>query len=260
MRLEKRALAAEIPSSLFHENPPLFICLFLLKLFLKILSEMRQNCHILVSKLNFLWKASMNFLKMFKICHIFVLGCVYVHSNENTNLELLISSETIDHRLQEVAQDIEKEYLDKDLVLVPVMKGAMCITSDLMRYLHIPCTIECVKASSYGQHGTKRGLLTISGMDQLDLSSKHLLVIDDILDSGQTMKGIVEHLQQKNPKSIKTLVLLSKNVRRSSAFCPDYVLFDIADRFVVGYGLDYKEYYRNLPGIYAFIGDNPPDM
>lgn len=202
----------------------------------------------------------MDFLRRVKICRIFLLCCVYIHSNESANLELLISPETIDHRLQVVARDIEKEYHGKELVLVPVMKGAMCITSDLMRHLHIPCTIECVRASSYGQHGTKRGLLTITGMDQLDLSSKHLLVIDDILDSGYTMRGIVEHLQQKNPKSIKTLVLLSKNVSRSSLFCPDYVLFDIADRFVVGYGLDYKEYYRNLPGIYAFIGDVPSDV
>jgi hypoxanthine phosphoribosyltransferase len=195
-----------------------------------------------------------------KFALFFILNYLHIYSYEGANLELLISSETIDHRLQEIAQGIEKEYRGKELVLISVMKGAMCITSDLMRYLHIPCTIECMRASSYGQNGAKRGLLTISGMDQLDLSTKHLLIIDDILDSGYTMRGIIEYLQQKHPKSIKTLVLLSKNIPRDIAYCPDYVLFDIPDRFVVGYGLDYKEYYRNLPGIYAFIGDIPSDV
>jgi hypoxanthine phosphoribosyltransferase len=194
-----------------------------------------------------------------KLAVFFLCVCVRICSSEKTNLELLISAQTIEQRLQEVAREIENEYRGKELVLLSVIKGAMCLTSDLMRYLHIPCTMECIRASSYGKNGTKRGVLTISGMEQLDLSSKHVLVIDDILDSGYTMQGIVGHLQQKHPKSIKTLVLLSKNIFRDSAYSPDYVLFNIPDRFVVGYGLDYKEYYRNLPAIYAFIGDIPSE-
>jgi hypoxanthine phosphoribosyltransferase len=192
-----------------------------------------------------------------KLAVFFLCGCLRICSYEGANLELLISSQTIEHRLQEVAQEIEKEYRGKELVLLSVVKGALCVTSDLMRHLTIPCTLECVKASSYGKNGIKRGVLTISGIEQLDLTAKHVLVIDDILDSGYTMRGIVEHLEQKHPTSIKTLVLLSKNIPRDHPFTPDYVLFNIPDRFVVGYGLDYKEYYRNLPAIYAFIGDIP---
>src|SRR5690242_16259590 len=92
-----------------------------------------------------------------KLILFFLCGCLHICSYEGTNLELLISSQTIDHKLQEVAQEIEKEYQGKELVLIPVMKGALCITSDLMRYLHIPCTLEYMRASSYGQNGTKRG-------------------------------------------------------------------------------------------------------
>jgi hypoxanthine phosphoribosyltransferase len=179
---------------------------------------------------------------------------------KGANLELLISSQAIEQRIHEIAGELEKEYRGKELVLLSVMKGAVCVTSDLMRALTIPCTIEFIRASSYGKNGTQRGQLTISGLDGLDLREKHVLVIDDILDSGYTMKGIVEHLQTKRPQSIKTLVLLSKNIPRDSNYTPDYALFDIPDRFVIGYGLDYKEYYRNLPAIYAFPGDIPHEI
>ena len=124
--------------------------------------------------------------------------------------------------------------------------------ADLIRALKTPCTIECVKASSYGQLGVKRGELTITGLDRVDLTSKNVLVVDDIIDSGETMSRVFSELNKKNPKSIKSLVLLSKKVPRTVSFIPDYVLFEIEDLFVIGYGLDYKEFYRGLPGVYFF--------
>lgn len=174
--------------------------------------------------------------------------------------ELLISQSEIDQRLSEVAAQIDEEYKDQDLTIVMIMKGAVCVTADLIRHLHLPITLEYMKASSYGQKGTMRGELTFTGMDNMNLTDKNVLVVDDIFDSGHTMKGIVDRLQEKNPKSIKSLVLLLKNVPREINYRPDYTLFEIENRFVIGYGLDYKEYYRGLPGVYAFINDKPPQI
>ena len=175
----------------------------------------------------------------------------------NNNLELLISTEEIDHKLTEICAKIDQEYQGEELTVLIVMKGAICVASDLIRKLQIPTTIEYMKASSYGHKGTSRGELTITGIDRLDLKGKNVLLVDDIFDSGATMTGIVERLQEKNPKSLKTLVLLLKKVDRETKYRPDYILFEIENRFVIGYGLDYKEYYRGLPAIYAFINDTP---
>ncbi len=168
------------------------------------------------------------------------------------SLQLLISQEQIKEKITEAARAIDAQYAGEELTIVMVMKGAVCVAADLMRELKTPCTIEYCSASSYGQHGAKRGELKISGLDQLDLTSKNVLLVDDIFDTGHTLKQILSRLQQKNPKSLKSLVLLSKNVSRDIDFVPDYVLFEIENLFVIGFGLDYKEYYRGLPGIYVF--------
>ena len=167
-------------------------------------------------------------------------------------LELLISQDEIQEKVIEAAQAIDAEYAGQELTIIMVMKGAICITADLIRELKTPCDIEYVKASSYGHRGTKRGELKITGIEDLDLTTRNVLVVDDIFDSGETLTGIIAALQKKNPKSLKTLVLLYKKVHREIDYIPDYVLFDIDNYFVIGYGLDYKEYYRGLPGIYYF--------
>jgi len=168
------------------------------------------------------------------------------------NIELLISEDEIKSKIAETARVINTEYKGQELVVVMVMKGALCITADLIRELEVPCEIEAVTASSYGQRGTSRGELKISGVDELNLAGKNVLLVDDIFDSGETVWQIVKRLKEKNPKSIKTFVLLVKNVERTLDYEPDYALFHIENRFVVGYGLDYKEYYRGLRGVYAF--------
>lgn len=177
----------------------------------------------------------------------------------NEGLELLIGPEKISEKIAEVAAVIDQEYNGEELTVIMVMKGAVCVASDLIRQLKVPCTIEYMKASSYGKNGTHRGELKITGLDNVDLSSKHVLVVDDIFDTGNTMSAIVNRLKEANPKSLKSLVLLKKNVTHHTDYRPDYTLFEIEDRFVVGFGLDYKEYFRGLPGIYAFINDTPPN-
>lgn len=170
----------------------------------------------------------------------------------NENMELLISQEEITQKLQQTAQALEAEYQGEELTIVMVMKGAVCVAVDLMRELNLSTDLEYIKASSYGQKGEQRGELTITGLERLNLKDKNVLVVDDIFDSGLTMERIVAKLAEKQPKSLKSLVLLMKNVSHATTYRPDYVLFDIEDRFVIGYGLDFKEKYRNLKGVYAF--------
>jgi hypoxanthine phosphoribosyltransferase len=167
-------------------------------------------------------------------------------------LELLISPDQIAQKIAEVASTLDADYLGKELVIVIVMKGAICLVADLIRQLKLPTSIEMIRASSYGQRGTSKGELEIVGLKELDLSSKHVLIVDDIYDSGQTLHHLVSQTREKQPKTLKTLVLLSKNVKRKVTYVPDYILFPIENVFVVGFGLDYKEYYRGLPAIYIF--------
>ncbi|HSX03552.1 MAG TPA: hypoxanthine phosphoribosyltransferase [Rhabdochlamydiaceae bacterium] len=169
----------------------------------------------------------------------------------NESLELLISPEDIKEKIQQTAKKLDAEYDNEEVTVVMVMKGAVCLAADLIRELHVPAALEYMKASSYGGR-MDRGELKITGIDHLDLNGKNVLVVDDIFDSGATMEGVLAKLQEKNPKSLKSLVLLMKNVPHATTYRPDYVLFEIEDRFVIGYGLDFNEYYRGLPGVYAF--------
>lgn len=172
-----------------------------------------------------------------------------MHAEE---LELLISQDEIKAKTAEVAKIIDKEFQGEELTIVMVMKGAICVAADLIRELKTPTVVEFVTASSYGQRGVNRGELMISGLDNIDLAGKNVLLVDDIFDSGHTITKIMAKLEQKNPKSLKSLVMLVKNVERDVTYVPDYVLFSIENQFVIGYGLDYKEFYRGLPGVYIF--------
>ncbi len=166
-------------------------------------------------------------------------------------LKPLIDKKQIASKILHVAHEIDREYADKDLVILMVLKGSLCLVADLIRSISIPCDIEVVQAQSYGEGGAQRGSLQIFGLERLHVKNRDVLIVDDIFDSGQTMTALIHALKEKEPLSLKTLVLLSKNVPRSNPMRPDYVLFDIENEFVVGYGLDYKERYRNLSGIFV---------
>lgn len=164
---------------------------------------------------------------------------------------LLISPEIISLRVHEIALELDREYQGKELLVIGVLKGSIFLISDLLRALSTPTQLEFVRARSYGPRGAQRGELTLEGLDALDITSKDVLLVDDIFDSGETLRGILARLQEKKPSSLKSLVLLSKKVPRAHAILPDFVLFEVENLFVVGYGLDYKEHYRGLPGIFA---------
>jgi hypoxanthine phosphoribosyltransferase len=166
-------------------------------------------------------------------------------------LELFIDRQKIEKRIVEIAKKLMEDYEGKELTIVMIMKGAFFLVADLMRYLHLPVRLDFIQCQSYGERGMYKGELAIVGLDALDAREKHLLVVDDIFDTGETISEVIEVLKKQNPASLKSLVLLKKDVPRKTSYSPDYTLFDIEDRFVVGYGLDYKEYYRGLADIYA---------
>lgn len=195
---------------------------------------------------------------MIKYLIMTILTITSLAYSKDTNMELLISSEEIQTRIAEVAKSINEEYKDKNLTVLMIMKGAVCVTSDLIQNLDVPFTLEYLKASSYGENGMTSGELRTIGLEALEIEGRDVLIIDDIFDTGKTMCKIIDQVKTKNPKSVKTFVLLVKDVPRQMTYRPDYVVFDIQNRFVIGYGLDYKELYRGLPGIYAFIGDKAP--
>ena len=175
-----------------------------------------------------------------------------LHAEVNySDFKLMISEQQINERIKECAEQIDKDYQGKEITLIMVLKGAVCITCDLMRHLKTPCSLECISASSYGQNGTTAGSLTIQGLEKLSLAGKHVIIVDDIFDTGNTLSEIKRQLTTQNPASLKILVLLLKNRPRAISLLPDYALFEIEDKFVIGYGLDYKELYRGLPGIYV---------
>ncbi len=195
---------------------------------------------------------------MIKYCVMIMLTIASLGYSKETDMELLISSDEIEQQVLAVSKQINEDYQDKHLSILMVMKGAVCVTSDLIRNLEVPFKLEYLKASSYGENGMVGGHLTIVGLDSLDIEGRDVLVVDDIYETGNTICQVIEKLKTKNPRSIKSLVLLLKDVPRKNPYIPDYVLFNIPNRFVIGYGLDYKELYRGLPGIYAFIGDKAP--
>lgn len=195
---------------------------------------------------------------MKKLCASLFLTIASVCSGIECPMDVLIPSEEIAVKLKECAKQINKDYQEKNLTVVMVMKGAICVTSDLIRGLKIPFKLECIQASSYGYNGTAGGDLTISCLDKLEIEGRDILVVDDIFETGNTMLGICKQIETKRPSSVKTLVLLVKDIERKTAYRPDYVLFNIPNRFVIGYGLDYKELFRGLPDICAFVKDTPP--
>lgn len=165
--------------------------------------------------------------------------------------EVLCSQEDIKKRLRELGQELSKDYDGKKLYVVSLLKGSFIFTADLVRELEIPVKINFMTTSSYGHGMESSGAVEIVSDIDEDLTDCDILVVDDITDSGLTMKYVLEHLQKKNPASIKCCVLLDKPERRQVELNPDYVGFTIPDKFVVGYGLNYGSYYRNIP--YVFV-------
>jgi len=168
--------------------------------------------------------------------------------------KVLVNEQKIAERISVLGKEITKNYKGKKLTLVCVLKGCIPFTADLIREIPIPFIVDVVHASSYvNKHST--GTVQILSKPKLELKDRHVLLIDDILDTGRTLTAISAALQEHEPASIKTCVLLDKPSRRTEPIYADYAGFEIPNEFVVGYGLDYNEYYRNLPYIGTLDSD-----
>lgn len=162
-------------------------------------------------------------------------------------IKTLINEEKLQERIKEIALEIEKDYQGEEVVFCSVLKGAIFFTVDLMKKYNGDCQIDFVRVSSYeGENSTGKITLKIPLKKEL-IENKNIILVEDIVDTGRTFNYLVQYVKDFNPKSVKTCVLLDKKARRVVDFEADYVGFSIDDLFVIGYGLDYDEKYRDLP-------------
>ena len=174
-------------------------------------------------------------------------------SVENKRREILLSKGTIDERIEALGKTLTETYKDKNLLVISLLKGSFIFTADLVRKIDLPVRIEFMTTSSYGHGEESSGHVKIVQDIHVDLSTYDVLVVDDITDSALTMTGVIGILSERNPKSIKSCVLLDKPSRRKVEYQPDYVGFEIPDMFIVGYGLNYGDYFRNIDHVFAFV-------
>lgn len=163
-----------------------------------------------------------------------------------TVMKTLLSEEELQAGVERMAAEVNREYGDRPLTIVGVMTGCIVLMADMIRLLKMPLRVGVVQASSY-RDGTTSGELVINSDLMLDITGHDVIVIDDIFDTGKTMVKLLEVMRRLEPKSIRSGVLLLKHGRQEVEYKPDFVGFDIPDEFVVGYGLDYRDEYRNLP-------------
>lgn len=163
--------------------------------------------------------------------------------------KVLITKEEIEKRTSELAAEISRDYKGKKLIMICVLTGAMVFFADLIRKIEIPLEVDTIVASSYGAGMTTSGSVRISKDIKYDISGKSVILVEDIIDTGVTLKTLTQMLVTRVPESLKVCSLLDKPSRRRVDFEGDYVGFKIPDEFVVGYGLDYAEQYRNLPEV-----------
>lgn len=173
-----------------------------------------------------------------------------MNSITNDIKETLYSEEQILKRVREISKDISKDYAGKDLLIVGILKGSVIFTSDLAKNIEIPCSLDFMAVSSYGSSTESSGVIKILKDLDEDIEGKHVLIVEDIVDTGITLSYLLEYLNVRKAASIEIVALLNKKARRKANIKVKYIGFDIPDEFIVGYGMDYSEKYRNLP----FIG------
>lgn len=166
--------------------------------------------------------------------------------------ETLFSKEEIEQKVKELGQQISQDYNEDDeIVVIGVLKGASVFMSDLIRQIQLPVYIDFIAVSSYGYSTESSGIVRILKDLDLEVEGKHVLIVEDIIDTGLTLKYLTNNLEARNVKSLKICTLLDKPKRRKCDLDIDYIGFEIPDKFIVGYGIDYGEKYRNLPYIAA---------
>lgn len=161
--------------------------------------------------------------------------------------EILLDEKQIADRVAELGAEISKDYAGEEVIVVCVLNGAMPFTCDLMRKMDGHIVMDSIIASSYGSGTVSSGEVKIKKEMKQDVAGRNVLLVDDVFDSGLTMSLLVKNLQERGAKSVKSCVFLNKPARRKVDYDPDYIGYDIPDAFVIGYGLDYDERYRELP-------------
>ncbi|HEY4543321.1 MAG TPA: hypoxanthine phosphoribosyltransferase [Tissierellaceae bacterium] len=167
--------------------------------------------------------------------------------------EVLFTREDISKRVRELGEEITKDYDGKEILVISLLKGAFVFTADLVREINLPVEIDFLTTSSYGHGQESSGNVKFITDLTVEVKGKDVLIVDDIMDSGITMNEVKEYILSKNPNSVKVCTMLDKPSRRTVDLTPDYVGYEIPDVFIVGYGLNYEQYYRNTPYIFAFV-------
>lgn len=170
-------------------------------------------------------------------------------------LKVLLSADQLHEGVQRLAREIESHYRGQPLTILGVLTGSLMLVADLIRLLDLPLRVALVQARSYRGTATSPGELAVSTEMLPDIRGRHVLLVDDIFDTGRTLHGLISHLNRLELASVRSAVLLRKQGRQEVDLQPDYVAFEIPDRFVVGYGLDYDDQYRNLPYV-ALLDDH----
>ena len=173
--------------------------------------------------------------------------------------EILIEESTLQARIGELGDEISSDYHGRDLLLIGVLKGAVFFMSDLMRRLTVPCEIDFMAISSYGAATDSSGVVRILKDLDINIEGRHVLVVEDIIDSGLTLSYLMRNLEARNPATLEICALMTKPERREIEVDVRYVGFEIPNRFVIGYGLDFAERYRNLPFVAVLHPDLVPE-
>ncbi|HIV79696.1 MAG TPA: hypoxanthine phosphoribosyltransferase [Candidatus Avanaerovorax faecigallinarum] len=161
--------------------------------------------------------------------------------------KVLYTREEIENRARELGKQISGDYAGEELILLGTLKGAVMWMADLMKEITVDTKIDFISASSYGSGTTSSGVVKVTKDVDMDLYRKNILIVEDIVDTGTTLKFLKEYLEDRNPKSVKICTLLDKPSRRKAEVYADYIGFTVDDLFIIGYGLDYDQKYRNLP-------------
>ncbi len=173
--------------------------------------------------------------------------------------EVLIDEERLQERIRELGREVSADYAGRDLLLVGVLKGAVFFMADLMRSLSVPCEIDFMAISSYGASTDSSGVVRILKDLDIDIVGRHVLVVEDIIDSGLTLSYLLRNLESRSPATLEICALLTKPARREIDVPVRYVGFEIPNKFVIGYGLDFAERYRNLPYVGVLRADLLPE-
>jgi len=172
---------------------------------------------------------------------------------ERYDLKPLFTQDQIHRRVKELAQQISQDYRGKEVLFICILKGAFVFLSDLMRHIDLPVQVDFIGLASYGSEMVSSGHIRVTRDSSIPIEGKDVIVVEDIIDSGSTLKFLADEFWSRKPRSLRICCLLDKKSRRQVEFEADYVGFDIEDLFVVGYGLDVNEQFRNLPSIHYVV-------